>query len=138
MKGSVIMARENWPGAPIKEICRCNGFAEDIRNALVDYTITGSQGTRIHKYNHVEILEVSVRKPREERAQMKKTIRNIHELSGKPDANQLKAVFDQIDIMRKTNDLTDAMRAGNGEQAAQGPAAEARPPLPIGKSEIEQ
>ena len=128
MKGSVIMARENWPGAPIKEICRCNGFAEDIRNALVDYTITGSQGTRIHKYNHVEILEVSVRKPREERAQMKKTIRNIHELSGKPDANQLLSVFAQI----------DAMRAANGEQAAQGPAAQARPPLSQRKPEAEQ
>jgi len=107
MKGSVIMARENWPGAPIKEVCRCNGFAEDIRNALADYTITGSQGTRIHKYNHVEILDVSPKKQKEPSAQMKKPIRNIHDHSGKPDANQLLTVFTQI----------DAMRAANGEQA---------------------
>ena len=127
-RGYVIMARENYPGASIKEICRCNGNAADIRNALADYTVTGSQGTRIYKFNHVEIMEVSARKPKEARAQMKKPMRNIHELSGKPDANQLLSVFDQI----------DAMRAANGEQAAQGPAAQARPPLPQRQSEAEQ
>ena len=136
MKGSVIMARENWPGAPIKEVCRCNGFAEDIRNALADYTITGSQGTRIHKYNHVEIIDVSVKKQKEARAQMKKPMKNIHAHSGKPDANQLKTVFDQIDVMRKIHD--DAMRAADGEQAAQGPAAQARPSLSQRKLEAEQ
>ena len=129
MKGYVIMARENYPGASIKEICRCNGFPVDIRNALADYTITGSQGTRIYKYNHVEILEISPRKRakqerREDSAQMKKPMRNIHDHSGKPDANQLLTVFTQI----------DARRAANGE-AAQGQAAESGKPLPIGQSE---
>ena len=131
----VIMAKENYPGATIKEICRCNGNAQDIRNALSDYTVTGSQGTRIYKFNHVEILEVSARKPKEARAQMKKPMKNIHAHSGKPDANQLKTVFDQIDVMRKIHD--DAMRAADGEQAAQGPAAQARPPLPQRKLEAE-
>jgi len=132
MNRYVIMARENWPGAVMREICRCNSNAGDIRNALADYTVTGSQGTRIYKYNHVEILKVSVRKQREQKgeegAQMKRPIRNVDDFSGKPSANQIACVLEQI----------DAMRAGNGEQAAQGPAAEARPPLPIGKSEIEQ
>ena len=132
----VIMAKENYPGATIKEICRCNGNAQDIRNALADYTVTGSQGTRIYKFNHVEILEVSARKPREARAQMKKPMKNIHAHSGKPDANQLKTVFDQIDVMRKIHD--DAMRAADGEQAAQGPAAQARPSLSQRKLEAEQ
>ena len=127
MKGSVIMARENWPGAPIKEVCRCNGFAEDIRNALADYTVTGSQGTRIHKYNLVEIVDVSRRKPKEASAQMKKPMRNIHDHSGKPDANQLLSVFAQV----------DAMRAANGEQAAPGATSEERPPLPQRQSEAE-
>lgn len=63
------MARENWPGAPLKEVCRCNGYAEDIRNALADYTVTGSQGTAIHKYNHVEIIDVSRRRKKEASAQ---------------------------------------------------------------------
>ena len=129
MKGSVIMARENWPGAPIKEVCRCNGFAEDIRNALADYTITGSQGTRIHKYNHVEILEISPRKKREKGAQMKKAIRNVDSFSGKPSANQIASVLDQI----------DAMRAGNGEQAPpQGQATQDRAALQERKPEAEQ
>ena len=129
MKGSVIMARENWPGAPIKEVCRCNGFAEDIRNALADYTITGSQGTRIHKYNHVEIIDVSVKKQKEARAQMKKPERKmLRKLSNENIAANLVSVFTQI----------DAMRAANGEQAAQGPAEEARPPLSQRQSEAEQ
>jgi len=135
MKSYVIMAKENYPGATIKEICRCNGNAKVIRDALADYTVTGSQGTRIYKFNHVEILEVSARKPKEARAQMKKPMKNIHAHSGKPDANQLKTVFDQIDVMRKIHD--DAMRAADGEQAAQGPAAQARPPLPQRKLEAE-
>jgi hypothetical protein len=128
MKRYVIMAKENYPGAVLREICRCDTNAKVIRDALADYTVTGSQGTRIYKFNHVEILELSPRKPREARAQMKKPIRNVDTFSGKPSANQIACVLEQI----------DAMRAGNGEQAAQGPAAEARPPLPIGKSEIEQ
>ena len=129
MKGSVIMARENWPGAPMKEVCRCNGFAEDIRNALADYTITSSQGTRIYKYNHVEILEISPRKKKEARAQMKKAIRNVDSFSGKPSANQIASVLEQI----------DAMRAGNGEQAApQGPATQDRAALSQRKTEAEQ
>ena len=66
------MARENYPGAPIREICRCNSRPEDIRNALADYTVTGSQGTRIYKYNHVEILKVSGIKQKDVVAQMKK------------------------------------------------------------------
>ena len=103
------MARENWPGAPIKEICRCNGYAEDIRNALADYTVTGSQGTRIYKYNHVEIIDVS-RKQREASAQMKKPIKNIDDFSGKPSANQIAYVLEQV----------DAMRAANGQQAQKG------------------
>ena len=110
MKRYVIMAKENYPGATIKEICRCETNAKVIRDALADYTVTGSQGTRIYKFNHVEILEVSARKPKEARAQMKKPMRNIHELSGKPDANQLLSVFAQI----------DAMRAANGQQAQKG------------------
>jgi len=135
MKRYVIMAKENYPGATIKEICRCETNAKVIRDALADYTVTGSQGTRIYKFNHVEILEVSARKPKEARAQMKKPMKNIHAHSGKPDANQLKTVFDQIDVMRKIHD--DAMRAADGEQAAQGPAAQARPPLPQRKLEAE-
>jgi len=127
MKRYVIMAKENYPGATIKEICRCNGNAQDIRNALADYTVTGSHGTRIYKYNHVEILELSARKRKDTSAQMKKPIRNIHDHSGKPDANQLLSVFAQI----------DAMRAANGEQAAQGQAEEARPPLSQRKPEAE-
>jgi len=127
MKRYVIMAKENYPGANMKEICRCNGNATDIRNALADYTVTGSQGTRIYKYNHVEILELSARKPMEARAQMKKAIRIVDSFSGKPSANQIASVLEQI----------DAMRAANGEQAAQGPAAETRPPLPQRKLEAE-
>ena len=136
MKRYVIMAKENYPGATIKEICRCNSNPNDIRNALADYTVTGSLGTRIYKYNHIEILDVSPKKPREARAQMKKPMKNIHAHSGKPDANQLRTVFDQIDVMRKIHD--DAMRAADGEQAAQGPAAQARPSLSQRKLEAEQ
>jgi len=128
MKGYVIMAKENYPGASIKEICRCNGNAQDIRNALADYTVTGALGTRIYKYNHVEILEVSARKPREARAQMKKAIRNVDSFSGKPSANQIASVLEQV----------DAMRAANGEQAAQGQAEKARSTLSQRKSEAEQ
>jgi len=129
MKRYVIMAKENYPGAVIREICRCNGNAQDIRNALADYTVTGSQGTRIYKFNHVEILEVSPRKKKEARAQMKKAIRNVDSFSGKPSANQIASVLDQI----------DAMRAGNGEQAApQGQATQDRPALSQRKTEAEQ
>ena len=127
MKRYVIMAKENYPGATIKEICRCNSNPGDIRNALADYTVTGSQGTRIYKYNHVEILEISPRKKTEACAQMKKAIRNVDSFSGKPSANQIASVLEQI----------DAMRAANGEQAAQGPAAQARPSLSQRKSEAE-
>jgi len=127
MNRYVIMAKENYPGATIKEICRCNSNAGDIRNALADYTVTGSQGTRIYKYNHVEILKVSGIKRKEASAQMKKPIRNVDDFSGKPSANQIASVLEQI----------DAMRAANGEQAAQGPAAQARPPLPQRKLEAE-
>jgi len=125
MNRYVIMAKENYPGATIKEICRCNSNPGDIRNALADYTVTGSQGTRIYKYNHVEILKVSGIKRKEASAQMKKPIRNVDDFSGKPSANQIASVLEQI----------DAMRAANGEQAAQGPAAQARPPLPQRKLE---
>jgi len=127
MNRYVIMAKENYPGATIKEICRCNSNPGDIRNALADYTVTGSQGTRIYKYNHVEILKVSGIKRKETSAQMKKPIRNVDDFSGKPSANQIASVLEQI----------DAMRAANGEQAAQGPAAETRPPLPQRKLEAE-
>ena len=121
------MARENYPGANIKEVCRCNGSAIDIRNALYDFTVLGACGTPIHKYNHVEILDLAPRKKAS--AQMKKPIRNIDAFSGKPSANQILDVLLQV----------DAMRAGsNGEQAAQGPAAEARPPLSQRQSEAEQ
>ena len=129
MKRYVILAKENWPGAVIREICRCETNAKVIRNALADYTVTGSQGTRIYKFNHVEIMEVSARKPREARAQMKKAIRNVDSFSGKPSANQIACVLEQI----------DAMRAGNGEQAApQGPATQDRAALSQRKSEAEQ
>jgi len=129
MKRYVIMAKENYPGAVIREICRCNGNAQDIRNALADYTVTGSQGTRIYKFNHVEILEVSPRKKKEARAQMKKAIRNVDSFSGKPSANQIASVLEQI----------DAMRAGNGEQAApQGQATQDRAALSQRKTEAEQ
>ena len=127
MKRYVILAKENWPGAVIREICRCETNAKVIRDALADYTVTGSQGTRIYKFNHVEIMEVSARKPREARAQMKKLIRNVDSFSGKPSANQIAYVLEQI----------DAMRAANGEQAAQGQAEETRPPLSQRKSEAE-
>ena len=128
MNRYVIMAKENYPGATIKEICRCNSNPGDIRNALADYTVTGSQGTRIYKYNHVEILKVSGIKRKEASAQMKKPIRNVDDFSGKPSANQIASVLEQI----------DAMRAANGEQAAQGPAAQARPSLSQRKLEAEQ
>ena len=107
MKRYVIMAKENYPGAVLREICRCDTNAKVIRDALADYTVTGSQGTRIYKFNHVEILELSPRKPREARAQMKKPIRNVDSFSGKPSANQIAYVLEQI----------DAMRAADGEQA---------------------
>ena len=128
MKRYVIMAKENYPGATIKEICRCDTNAKVIRDALADYTVTGSQGTRIYKFNHVEIIDVSPKKPREARAQMKKAIRNFDAFSGKPSANQIAYVLEQL----------DAMRAANGEQAAQGPAAQDRPPLSQRKPEAEQ
>jgi len=129
MKRYVIMAKENYPGAVIKEICRCETNAKVIRDALADYTVTGSQGTRIYKFNHVEIMEVSARKQREPGAQMKKAIRNVDSFSGKPSANQIADVLDQI----------DAMRAGNGEQAApQGQAEEDRAALSQRKTEAEQ
>jgi len=127
----VIMARENYPGANIKEICRCNGNANDIRNALADYTVTGSQGTRIYKYNHVEILEVSARKQKEARAQMKNPRSNIKRIPASEEPKtiaNLQAIFTQI----------DAMRAGNGEQAApQGPATQDRAALSQRKPEAE-
>ena len=129
MKRYVILAKENWPGAVIREICRCETNAKVIRDALADYTVTGSQGTRIYKFNHVEILEVSPRKKKEARAQMKKAIRNVDSFSGKPSANQIASVLEQI----------DAMRAGNGEQAApQGQATQDRPALSQRKTEAEQ
>ena len=129
MKRYVIMAKENYPGAVIREICRCETNAKVIRDALADYTVTGSQGTRIYKFNHVEILEISPRKKTEACAQMKKAIRNVDSFSGKPSANQIANVLDQI----------DAMRAGNGEQAApQGPATQDRAALSQRKTEAEQ
>ena len=94
MNRYVIMAKENYPGATIKEICRCNSNPGDIRNALADYTVTGSQGTRIYKYNHVEILKVSGIKRKETSAQMKKPIRNVDSFSGKPSANQIAYVLE--------------------------------------------
>ena len=128
MKRYVIMAKENYPGAVIKEICRCETNAKVIRDALADFTVTGSQGTRIYKFNHVEIMEVSVRRQREAGAQMKKAIRNVDSFSGKPSANQIASVLDQI----------DAMRAGNGEQTApQGQATQDRAALSQRKSEAE-
>ena len=128
MKRYVIMAKENYPGAVIKEICRCETNAKVIRDALADFTVTGSQGTRIYKFNHVEIMEVSARKQREAGAQMKKAIRNVDSFSGKPSANQIASVLDQI----------DAMRAGNGEQTApQGQATQDRAALSQRKSEAE-
>ena len=128
MKRYVIMAKENYPGAVIKEICRCETNAKVIRDALADYTVTGSQGTRIYKFNHVEILEISPRKKTEACAQMKKAIRNVDSFSGKPSANQIASVLDQI----------DAMRAGNGEQAApQGQATQDRAALSQRKPEAE-
>jgi len=105
MRRYVIMARENYPGANIKEVCRCNGSAIDIRNALYDFTVLGACGTPIHKYNHVEILDLAPRKKAS--AQMKKPIRNVDSFSGKPSANQIAYVLEQI----------DAMRAADGEQA---------------------
>jgi len=129
MKRYVIMAKENYPGAVIREICRCETNAKVIRDALADYTVTGSQGTRIYKFNHVEILEISPRKKTEACAQMKKAIRNVDSFSGKPSANQIASVLDQI----------DAMRAGNGEQAApQGQATQDRAALSQRKTEAEQ
>ena len=67
MNRYVIMARENYPGAQIKEICRCHAWPADIKNALMDYTVTGALGTRIHKYNHVEILDLAVKRERKPR-----------------------------------------------------------------------
>ena len=129
MKRYVIMAKENYPGAVIREICRCETNAKVIRDALADYTVTGSQGTRIYKFNHVEILEISPRKKTEACAQMKKAIRNVDSFSGKPSANQIASVLEQI----------DAMRAGNGEQAApQGQATQDRAALSQRKTEAEQ
>jgi len=106
MKGYVIMARENYPGAQIKEICRCNGNAKDIRNALADYTVTGALGGTIFKYNHVEILTIS----KEARAQMKSPRKNIRCIPASEEPRtiaNLQAIFTQI----------DAMRAADGEQA---------------------
>ena len=67
MNRYVIMARENYPGAQIKEICRCDAWPETIRAALADYTVLGARGTAIHKYNHVEILDLAVKRERKPR-----------------------------------------------------------------------
>jgi hypothetical protein len=123
MNRYVIMARENYPGAQIREICRTSSYPKDIRNALADYTVTGSQGTRIHKYNHVEILTITRHKTV---AQMKKPKSNVKPFAQSEHmVKNLLVVFGQI----------DAMRADDGEQTAQGPAAQARPPLQIGQPE---
>ena len=37
MNRYVIMARENYPGAMIKEICRCGAWPENIKNALIAF-----------------------------------------------------------------------------------------------------
>ena len=55
----VIMARENYPGAPIKEICRCNAWPYDIKDALSNFMVLGPLGTPIPKYSHVQILKAS-------------------------------------------------------------------------------
>jgi len=125
MKRYVIMAKENYPGATIKEICRCNSNPNDIRNALADYTVTGALGGTIFKYNHVEILDIS---KKQVGAQMKKPDRNIMRLLPDKTANQLLAVLQQV----------DAMRAGDGErEAAPRATSEERPTLPQRQSEAE-
>jgi hypothetical protein len=131
MKGSVIVARENWPGAPIKEICRCNGNAKDIRNALADYTVSGAGGTPIHKYNHVEILDLALAK--KAAAEMKDPNKNIARCIGTDITVELLRIFEQIDNYRLLMRKADA----DGEQAAQGQAAQERPPLPQRQSEAE-
>lgn len=55
----VIVARENYPGATMKEICRCNRWPNDIKNALVAYTEPGALGTPIPKYAYVEIIKLT-------------------------------------------------------------------------------
>lgn len=125
----VIMARENYPGAQIREVCRTTCHPKDIRNALADYTVTGALGTRIHKYNHVEIMKVSRTRQEGTVAQMKKPDWNVKPLSDDALAAKLVHVFRQIDAMRADTD---------GEQTAQGQAEEARPPLQIRQPEAEQ
>ena len=65
MSRYVIMARENYPGAAIKELCRCNGRPYDIKDALSNFKVLGPLGTPIPKYNHVQILELD-RRPNEQ------------------------------------------------------------------------
>lgn len=117
----VIMARENYPGAQIREVCRCDSNPKDLRNALADYTVTGALGTRIHKFNHVEILTISRQRTD---AQMKNPGKNV---KPRPEmlANLL-CVFSQIDTIRADSD---------GKPAAQGAAPQERAPLQIGQPE---
>jgi len=124
-KTYVILGRDNYPGAPIREICRCNGRADDIKNALTVFKEIGPLGTLIPRFNHVEILDLTPVKKAV--AQMRHPDRNIRFLPDKT-ANQLLAVLQQI----------DAMRADNGDEAAQGPSAQARPSLSQRNSEAEQ
>ena len=76
MSRYVIMACENYPGVPIKEICRCHAWAKDIKNALVGWHEPGPLGTPIPKYNHVEILD----RTKETAAQMNNPQANIRTL----------------------------------------------------------
>jgi len=72
--------------------------------------------------------KIERQKQKEDSAQMKKAIKNVDSFSGKPSANQIADVLEQV----------DAMRAGNGEQAApQGQAEEAGPSLSQRKPEGE-
>lgn len=127
MSRYVIMGRENWPGAPIKEICRCDARPHDIKNALVAFKEIGPCGTLIPKYSHVQIMNAYKQKAG---AQMKQPNSNVVCI---PASEQTKTIANLQTIFAQI----DAMRADNGKQAAQGSAAQARPTLPIGQSEAE-
>ena len=118
------MARENYPGAPIKEICRCHAWAKDIKNALVGLLEPGPLGTPIPKYNHVEILD----RAKETTAQMNNPQRNIRRCIGADITPTLVLVLEQIGAYKRSQAAIGRADT-DGEQAAQGQAEETRSPV---------
>lgn len=62
MKRYAIMVRENYPGAKITELCRCNTnphtIAEGARGHRQTFIVNGAMYSA-HKYNHVEVIDLA-------------------------------------------------------------------------------